>query len=150
VKRNGKPKSRTDKLLHSTLDNEDTASKAGGISATELLQKLGSKNISDSAKFLLLGLLISVSMNKMRLSDLATLFDKLFLSTLWFNRGGVDFDLSERGQKFLKEYKIAEKGMRIVAKIISGVPLREFPNQLGISSRTVNKRTIMIGGLCNN
>ena len=149
MKRNGKPKSRTDKLLHSMLDNEDIASKAGGISATELLQKLGSKNISDSAKFLLLGLLISVSMNKMRLSDLATLFDKLFSQPSGLS-GGMEFDLSERGQKFLKEYKIAEKDILIVAKIISGVPLREFPNQLGISSSTVNKRIIMIGGLCNN
>lgn len=69
---NGKSKYRTNKLLESMLD-EDIVSKLGGIPATELLQTLGSKNILESAKFLVLGLAISVMINKKRLSDLATL-----------------------------------------------------------------------------
>ncbi len=138
-----------DRILHLMLTDEDIASKARGISAAALLQKLGSKNIPDSAKIILLGLLICVSMNKMRLSDLATLFDKLFSQPSGLIEG-VDFDLSERGQKFLNEHKIAEKDMRIVAKIISGVSLCGFKEQMGLSSSTVNKRIIMIGGLCNN
>ena len=128
-----------DKILRSILNNKNIASKARGISAVELLKKLESENIPDSAKIILLGLLFSAIMGKMKLSDFAALFDRMFSQPPDLI-GGLEVDLSERGKAFLKEHKIAEKDMRIVAKVILGVPLREFPNQLGISSSTVNKR----------
>jgi DNA-binding CsgD family transcriptional regulator len=128
-----------DKILRSILSDKDTVAISRRISAVELLRKLKSDDIDQTSKLILFSLLISEVLDKMKLSDFAALFDKAFSQPLGAS-GKVDFDLREQGKTFLKENRIAEKDIRIVEKIISGVPLREFRNQLEISSSTGNKR----------
>ena len=142
-------KSFLEKILHSILNNKDIVSKAKDISIAELLERLRSDNIDKAAKLILLGLAIWEIVDKMGTSDIAALFDGM-LSQPLSSIGEVNSDLSEQRRSFLKKYNISEKDMRIVAKIIAGVPLRGFKDQMGLAASTVNKRIIMIGGLCNN
>ena len=142
MKRTGKAKNIADKVLHSMLDNEDIASKVRGISATTLLQKLDSKNISEGKKRILLVLFDRI-IDKMKLPDIVTLFEKL-LSQQAGATGGADSDLVNQGKSVAEKLNISEKDLRIVTKIIEGVPLRAFPGQMELSSSTVNKRIMRL------
>jgi len=132
----------TDRVLHSILDSEDVASKGGGISATTLLQKLDSKNISEGKKRILLVLFDRI-IDKMKLPEIVTLFEKL-LSQQAGATGGVDPDLVAQGNSVVEKLNISEQDIRIVAKIILGMPLRESQNQLELAPSTVNKRIMRL------
>jgi hypothetical protein len=111
------------------LNSEDIASKAQGISAAELLAKLESKNISQSTKLILVGLMICAIMNQMKLSDFAALFDKIFPQPVPGDRRKDD--LREQTKLFVETYRIDE---------IKGTTLKEFPTKLKLSKSNANKK----------
>ena len=131
-------KSFSEKILGSMLNNEDIASKARGISATKLLQMLNSKNISEGTKLILLGLMISEIIDKMKPLDFGVLFDKVLSQLTTCDR--KNDNLHEETKSFVEKYKIKENEWLLVAEIFKGTALKEFPEKLKISKSNANKK----------
>lgn len=134
-----KKKNILDKVLHLLLNNKDMVSMLRGMSAAELLRKLQSGKIDKTAKFILLGLMISEMLDKMNLSDFAGLFDKAFSQPPGSIKE-VDSNLSKHRESFTQKYKIRERDKLIITKIIEGIPLKKFKDELGISQSNANKK----------
>jgi len=125
-----------DIILRSILNNEDIASRARDISVAEMLERLKFAGVDETTKmFLVLGLLGILKQTS--LSDLDSLFDIAFSKpTTWANKD----DLHSERDSFLAKYKIQERDKLLVAKIIEGVPLKQFKDEINISSSNANKR----------
>ena len=129
-------KSILDIILRSILKNEDIASRVRDISVAEMLERLKSAGVDETTKmFLVLGLLGILGQTS--LLDLTSLFD---IASSKLTKCGNKDDLHRDRDSFAKKYKIQERDKLLVAKIIEGVPLKQFKDEINISSSNANKR----------
>ena len=125
-----------DIILRSILNNEDITSRARDITVAEMLERLKSAGVDETTKmFLVLGFL--GILRQTSLSDLASLFDITFSQP---KKCANKDDLYRDRDSFATKYKIQERDRLLVAKIIEGVPLKKFKDEINISSSNANKR----------
>jgi len=120
------------------MSNTGLVSMSQRVSAAELLRKLQSGKVDKATKLILLGLAISEILNKMTLPDFAAALDKVFSQpTSGRQKKGHP---REHTESFITKYKIRESEKFLMAKIIEGIPLKQFREVMGISPSNANKK----------
>jgi len=126
-----------DGIVHSMLKNEKIASKARGISAAELLEKLSQVNTSEIADLFHLALMLQM-FSQAGLLDIAEVFKKGLSQNSSGHR--EKHHMYKRGEFFAKRYRIGDREKQIITKMIEGKAMKEFKRELNMSESNANKK----------
>lgn len=120
--------SRLDNIFNSIVNNSVITSNLENISLAEILEKLQSGDFSRIAKLIFIGLAISEIIETINFSDFEIFLDKTKKS------------LQDQKDYFIRRYKITETDILLITKIVEGVRLKQFKDEINISHSTANKK----------
>ncbi len=121
-------------ILSGLLKDNATRKALQDLSVGELLQRLESDDFNNTLKLVLLALVVSELLTKIGNTNFRSLHDEFSVI------GHTEGSFEKQKESFINKFNITEKDKLLLEKILEGIPLKCFKEEVDMSPSNANKK----------